>query len=127
MKDRGLSSSQIQAVTDADCSPITIRQHLQQKGMVNKRQKQIPRLLPCHKVDRLTFGYEYQTWNLKKWKKVLFSDEKKIKLDDPDSFQQYWHDKNMTPEIYLTRHSGGGSIMVWGAFSYRWTIVLQVA
>ena len=55
VKDRGLSSSQIQAMTDADCSPITTRRHLKQKGMVNKKQKQIPRLLPRHKVDRLTF------------------------------------------------------------------------
>ena len=65
-KDRGLSSRQIKCITGADCSRLTIRRHLRQKGMVNKKRKHIPWLLPRHKVDRLRFGREYQTWDVEK-------------------------------------------------------------
>ena len=63
-QDRGRSSRQTKALTDADCSPITIRRHLKQKGMKNKKHLKGPRLLPRHKVARLQFAREHQTWDI---------------------------------------------------------------
>uniref|UniRef100_A0A3Q3W0R5 Transposase Tc1-like domain-containing protein n=1 Tax=Mola mola TaxID=94237 RepID=A0A3Q3W0R5_MOLML len=102
-EDTGRSLSQIKALTDTDCSPITIRRYLQNKGLKNEKCLQRPNLLPCHKLGLLDFARERQTWDIERWKKVLFSDE-----------------KNNQPGC------GGGSIMIWDALSFNGTMALQV-
>ncbi|POM57899.1 Transposase [Phytophthora palmivora] len=37
--------------------------------------------------------------------------------DGPDGFKFYWRDMRRPLQSYLQRQNGGGSVMVWGAFS----------
>ncbi|POM75510.1 Putative retroelement [Phytophthora palmivora] len=84
----------------------------------HKKRKKAPVMKPHHKVDRMKWVYTRARWT-EIWKTVIFSDEKKFNLDGPDGFQYYWHDLRTEEEVYSKRHSGGGSVMVWGAFSSR--------
>uniref|UniRef100_A0A3B5KJ05 Transposase Tc1-like domain-containing protein n=1 Tax=Xiphophorus couchianus TaxID=32473 RepID=A0A3B5KJ05_9TELE len=65
-QDTGRSSTQIKAVTGADCSPITIRRHLREKGFRNKKRLQRPRLLQRHRIARLDFARVHQTWDIER-------------------------------------------------------------
>ncbi|GBL97038.1 hypothetical protein AVEN_254088-1 [Araneus ventricosus] len=49
---------------------------------------------------------------------VLFSDEKKWNLDEPDRNIKYWHDLRKEPKSFFSVQSGGGSVMVWAAFGF---------
>ena len=54
----------------------------------------------------------------KEWRKFVFLDEKKFSLDGLDGFQTYWLVKKYPEENYSTRHSEGGSLMIWGRASH---------
>ncbi|KAG2970260.1 hypothetical protein PC119_g23686 [Phytophthora cactorum] len=41
------------------------------------------------------------------------------KLDGPDCFQHYWRDLRKPSRYAKRRQAGGGSVMVWAAFSAR--------
>ena len=56
---------------------------------------------------------------------VIFSDKKKFNLDGPDGLNYYWHDKSLSFKIFLERQCGGGSVMVWAAFTAQRTLPLE--
>lgn len=72
-----------------------------------------------HEEKRLEWGMEKISWNVEKWKQVVFTDEKKFNMDGPDGFRNYWHDLRRERRIFSKRQNGGGSLMVWGGLSSK--------
>uniref|UniRef100_A0A182KHJ6 Tc1-like transposase DDE domain-containing protein n=1 Tax=Anopheles christyi TaxID=43041 RepID=A0A182KHJ6_9DIPT len=46
-----------------------------------------------------------------------------VNLDDPDCCANYWHDLRKSHQLKLSRNFGGGSLMMWAAFSQKETYV----
>jgi len=111
------SSKQLADNLDLHISSSRVRQLLADCPTLKfKKRKRTPKLTPAHKRARLEWARKCQTWRAK-WRKIVWSDEKKFSLDGPDGFQYYWHDLRRDEEIYSTRQNGGGSVMIWAAFS----------
>ena len=103
----------LKSLVDAPCSSRTIRTHLNNEKIKHKKRIHRPRLTMKHKEKRLEYAGQYQTTSAKKWRKVVFSNEKKFYLDCPHSFQKYWHVNDFPAENHSTRPSGGGFLMIW--------------
>ena len=86
------------------------------KYIKRKKLMSKPPLTKRHKEARLQFAEKCIHWR-KKWRRVIFSDEKRFTLDGPDGYRCYFHDLRKETHILSRRHSGGG-VMVWAGIGY---------
>ena len=113
------SASEIKAKLGLQTSRQTISRVLSSSENINfAKMKAKPPLTEKHKETRLAWAKERMTWSAQ-WDKIVFSDEKKWNLDGPDGFRYYWHDLRKEPKYCSKRQSGGGSVMIWGAFGSK--------
>ncbi|GBN82775.1 Transposable element Tc3 transposase [Araneus ventricosus] len=75
-------------------------------------------LTKLHIIKRLQWARNHMSYD-DKWMSVLFSDEKKWNLNGLDGNIKCRHDLQKEPSSFLSRQSGGGSVMVWTAFGFN--------
>lgn len=118
-------ASQIKEEMGLNLSNRQIRRIIRKNGHAKfTKMLQKTGLKPRHIEARLAWAKKYIDLG-EKWKQVIFTDEKKFNLDGPDGFKYYWHDLRDEPKTFMSRNFGGGSIMIWGAFSYNGKIRLR--
>ncbi len=101
--------------------PVSVRRVQQlltnSQNLVYKKMHTGPRLSLAHVAASKKWALEHATWR-SRWKRVVFSDEKKFNLDGPDGFAYHWHDIRKEERYFSKRQQGGGSVMVWAVMSY---------
>lgn len=114
------TSSEIRSEIGANVSSRTIRRRLVERGFYSRRPARKPLLKKKQRMARLQFAQDHLTWDVKKWKTVLFSDESKFNITDTDGIKYVRRPdgQRLNPRYYKTtvKH-GGGSVMVWACFS----------
>lgn len=113
------SLTKIKAEMNLNVSKETIRTVLKNNRNINFQKINVkPPLKSHHKQARLDWAKDKITW-AHNWQDVTWSDEKKFNLDGPDGFAYHWHDLRKEKLVFSKRHSGGGSLMIWGCFNFH--------
>ncbi|KAG6578001.1 putative retroelement [Phytophthora cinnamomi] len=110
-------AAEIKTKLGIKASVRTIQRVLQRVDhlVYTKMDRTLP-LATAHKAARVQWAEAY-ILKPDTWIHTIFSDEKKFNLDGPDGFKYFWRDMRQPEQSYLRRQNGGGSVMVWGAFS----------
>ena len=111
---RGIScSKELQQKLQLSVSPRRVGHVLNHSSnLVYRTRKKASDLTKQNKAK------EKVSWTLGKWMTIVFSDENKFNLEDrPDEIQCYWYDLRKEEQVFSDRPFGGGSVMIWGAFS----------
>jgi transposase len=120
------SSSQLVRALDLTVSARSVCRLLAREDtLCYVKRKSSPVLTKAHKIARLEWARASVVLGAQ-WESVVFSDEKKFNLDGPDGLQYYWHDLRKEEQVYSKRQAGGGSVVVWGAFSAKGKLRLAV-
>lgn len=113
------SSERIRSDLDLSCSSRTIRRRIKELGILKYRKMSRKPVLKAHeKARRVDWARARLHWQTR-WKKIVFSDEKRFCLDGPDGNRSYYHDVRKPELICNRRHSGGGGVMIWGAIGWH--------
>lgn len=105
-------------------SDWTVRRALRKIGLVSAIKQKKPALSNKNVKSRLQFCKDYGKWTTDDWKRVIWSDETKINRFQSDGKEYYWHrphEKLQRHQVKQTIKHGGGSLMVWGCFSW-WNV-----
>lgn len=99
----------------------TVKRRLRAKGYIGRIAVKKPLLRPPNKRKRLLFAQKHKDWSIDKWKSVLWTDESKFEMFGSKRRQHVRRKKGerfKSQCIAPTVKHGGGSVTVWGCFSY---------
>ena len=95
----------------------TARNILRRAKIFARRAACKPKLNETHKKSRMEFALAHKDWTVIDWGKVLWSDESKFNLWNPDGGMWVRRPKGKRYDPAYVRPTvkyGGGSVMAWG-------------
>lgn len=100
----------------------TVRRRLLENNMRGVTQKRRPFRNELQKKKRYDWCKKYSGWPLSKWRRVVFSDESHFEVINRKNrvfVRRLPTEKDQPFNFQLRAQGGGGSVGVWGAFSYN--------
>lgn len=110
-----VTSTKILQRTKLSCSQSTVQRTLRRLNLKYRKQPEIIQLTTDQKEKRMKCIECWFSKNID-FQKVIFSDEKRFKLDGPDNFKTWCNADDKNPR--RLRQNGGGGVTVHGALGY---------
>ena len=110
-------------------SPQTVRRRLHDAGLRARRPYIGPVLTQQHRQRRLLWARRCVRYTRRQWSTVAFSDESRFNISFADGRHRVWRRQNTRyngQNVMERDRFGGGSVMVWGAFSSEHRTLLHV-
>lgn len=124
-RNRRLTAPQIAAEFNRDrpnaVSVSTIKRRLREANLFGRIAVRKPLLRRANRIKRLQWAKQHQHWTVEDWKNVLWTDESKFEVFGQNRrfYVRRSKTEKLRPECLApTVKHGGGSVMVWGCFSY---------
>ena len=99
----------------------TVERRLLRAGYRARRPRKGPLLTAGHRQTRLQWAQTRQNYNIRTWRRYIWSDESRYKLyfaDGRARVRRLPHEEFNDECIQARRAFGGGSVMVWAAFTF---------
>ena len=114
-------ANEINSQFGINLSDRLIRRRLNDAQLFGRASRKKPLLSKKNIAKRLLFARTHKSKDLSFWKKILWSDETKVNRMGPDGRVFVHRPKRQALNPRYTQKTvkhGGGSIMVWGSFSW---------
>ena len=119
-KKPGMTAAKVVAATGVRASVRTVQRALSaHEHMVFGHLKARPQLTPRHSALRYKRAKDMSWVGPSKWRRTIFTDEKRFCLDGPDGTACYWRDSRIPRASFSKRQKGGGGVMIWAGISWR--------
>ena len=118
------SASEIrsQMGAEGDVSERTMRRTMASIGIKAVKPGRRPFMNNQQKANRLKWAQEHHHWTVEDWKRVLWSDETIIQIqDNSPKYVRIVEGHELTPQHYVSTRKHPLSIMIWACFSWRGT------
>ena len=112
--------SELNSTRSTRVSTSTIQRRLREEGLKGRVAAKKPLLRRVNVIKRLNWAKHHRNWTIRKWSKVLFSDESKFEIFSSKRrvYVRRREGERMNAECVVpTVKHGGGSVMVWGCFA----------
>lgn len=125
-RNRRLTAPEIRAqLNEGRAKPVsltTVKRRLAKAGLHGRIAARKPLLRPQNRKKRLEWAKLHKDWDMDMWSKVLWTDESKFQVfgSNRRTFVRRRVGERMLPEcVAPTVKHGGGSVLVWGSFSFN--------
>lgn len=117
-----ISCREIQDTLLLNVSRKTIGRRIKEANFNSRSPRRKPYISAINKKKRLNFAKKFVNKPLSFWKRIVWSDESKFELFGHKSRRRVWRRPGTAFEerhTVKTVKFGGGSVMVWGCFSWH--------
>ena len=120
---------QFRHATANHLSDQSVRNRLHANNLASRRPVVVTRMTAAHRRARVAFARHQSRWTFNQWSHVLFTNESRFSVDQPDGRIRVWINvgQRHTPQFRVEHNRwGGGSVMVWGGISSTHITVLHI-